>query len=78
MALFQEDNIYEPSHEIMVLFVLRKLIIQTCMCSHPVGLVSDFWLNPSSTSILHMCEQRRLWRDCTDVQAGLSLRWSPM
>ena len=31
----------EPSHEIMVLFVLRKLILQTCMCSHPVGL--DVW-----------------------------------
>ena len=28
----------EPSHEIMVLFVLRKLIFQTRMRSHPVGL----------------------------------------
>ena len=28
----------EPSHEIMALFVLRKLILETCMCSHPVGL----------------------------------------
>ena len=28
----------EPSHEIMALFVLRKLILQTCMCSHPVRL----------------------------------------
>ena len=24
--------------------------------------MSDFWLDPSSTSILHVCEQRRLWR----------------
>ena len=32
---------YEPSHEIMVLFVLRKLIVQTRMRSHPVGL--DVW-----------------------------------
>ena len=31
----------EPAHEIMVLFVLRKLIIQTRMRSHPVGL--DVW-----------------------------------
>ena len=31
-----------PSHEIMVLFVLRKLILRTHMCSNPVGL--DFWL----------------------------------
>ena len=30
-------NIYAPSHEIMVLFILRKLILQTCMRSHPVG-----------------------------------------
>ena len=29
-------------------------------------------------SILHVCEQRRLWRDCTDAQARLSLRWSPI
>ena len=31
--------IYEPCHEIMVLLVLRKLILQTRMRSHPV----DFW-----------------------------------
>ena len=30
----------EPAHEIMVLFV-RRLILQTCMRSHPVGL--DVW-----------------------------------
>ena len=28
----------EPCHEIMVLFVLRKLILQAHMCSHPMGL----------------------------------------
>ena len=32
------DTLYEPSHEIMALFVLRKLILQTRMRSHPVGL----------------------------------------
>ena len=30
--------IIEPSHEIMALFVLRKLTLQTRMRSHPVGL----------------------------------------
>ena len=35
-------NTFEPAHEIMVLFVLRKLILQTRMRSHPVGLESDF------------------------------------
>ena len=25
--------------------------------------MSDFWSNPSSTSRLYVCEQRRLWRD---------------
>ena len=29
---------FEPSHEIMALFVLRKFILQTHMCSHPVDL----------------------------------------
>ena len=34
--------INEPAHEIMVLFVLRKIILQMHMCNHPVGL--DVWL----------------------------------
>ena len=28
--------------------------------------MSDFWLDPLSTSILHVPEQRMLWLDCTD------------
>ena len=31
------------------------------------GLMSDFWLDPSSTSILYVCEQRRLWQDWADA-----------
>ena len=31
-------HINEPAHEIMALLVLRKLILQTRMCSHPVEL----------------------------------------
>ena len=42
MGQFPIANVYgtliEPSHEIMVLFVLRKSIIQTRVHSHPVGL----------------------------------------
>ena len=34
----------EPSHDIVALFVLRKLIFQTRMRSHTIGLDSDFWL----------------------------------
>ena len=43
-----------------------------------LGYMSNFWLDLLSTSILHMCKQQRLWRDCRDVQAHLSLRWLPM
>ena len=32
-------NKYEPSHEILFLVLLRKIILQTCMCSHPMGQV---------------------------------------
>ena len=32
---------FEPAHEVMALFVLRKLILQTRICSHPVEL--DVW-----------------------------------
>ena len=42
------------------------------------GWMSDFWTDTSSTSILSVCEQRRLWRDCANEQARLSLHWSPM
>ena len=28
------------------------------------GKMSDFWLDSSSTSILHVCKQQRLWRVC--------------
>ena len=43
LFLFSISWIYmnEPAHEIMSLFVLRKLIIQTRMRRHPVGL--DVW-----------------------------------
>ena len=33
--------VFEPCHEIMALFILRKLILQKGMSSHPVGL--DVW-----------------------------------
>ena len=35
------ENVIEPCHENMARFVLPKLILQTRMCSHPVGL--DIW-----------------------------------
>ena len=31
-------SVFEPSHEIMARFVLRKLILQTRMRRHPMGL----------------------------------------
>ena len=36
----------EPAHEMMVLFDLRKLILQTWMRSHPVGLDVCFFVGP--------------------------------
>ena len=41
LSLSQSLETFRPSHEIMILFVLRKLILQTRMHSHPVGL--DVW-----------------------------------
>ena len=35
----------------------------------------EFWSNHSSTSILHVCEQRRLWRDCVDVISAI-ISWA--
>ena len=56
----------------------HKPILQTRMHSHLVGLYVRFLVGPFVFSILHVCEQRRLWRDCPDAQARLSLRWSRM
>ena len=36
----------EPSHEIMILFVHRTLILQTRMSSHPVGIDAWFFVGP--------------------------------
>ena len=60
----------EPAHEIMALSVLRKLILQMRMGAAIQCLMSDVWSDTSSTSILHVCEQRSLWR-------RQSLHWSP-
>ena len=43
------------------------------MLSMQWGSRSKFWSKSSSTSILHVCKQKRLWKDCTDEQAGQSL-----
>ena len=46
---------FEPAHEIMVLFILRKLILQMRMHSHPVALDIWFMVGPfvySHTSCL--------------------------
>ena len=38
VRMFSNFTVFEPSLEIMALFVLRKLILQTRMRSHLVGL----------------------------------------
>ena len=59
------EDCYEPSHEIMVLFILRKLILQTRMPSHPVGL--DVWFLVGPFNYFHTLCMRtakalvRLW-----------------
>ena len=43
---YENSLVFEPSHEIMALFVLRKFILQTRMRSHPVGLEVWFLVGP--------------------------------
>ena len=64
-------------HEVMAIFVLRKLILQTRYAASSGARCLIFWSDPSPTSILHVCEQRRLWRGCANVQACLNHYWSP-
>ena len=46
-------KVFEPCHEIMVLFALRKLILQTRMGSHPVGI--DVWF------LVHLSRRLTRW-----------------
>ena len=55
---------------------INSVFKHACEASH-WPYTSDFWSYPSSTSILYVCEQQRLWRDCADAQSRLSLRCSP-
>ena len=64
----QNRRPYEPSQEIMVLFVLRKLILQMGMRSHPVGL--DVWFFVRSfvychTSCVRTAKALARLRGCT-------------
>ena len=48
-----------------------------CACKVPIWAKDMRFLpGASSRSLLHVCEQQRLWRDCTYVQTRLSLCWS--
>ena len=53
--------IIKPTHGIMALIALRKLNLQTRMRSNPLTLHVWFWVSTSSTSILYVCQQRRLF-----------------
>ena len=41
---------------------VNSIFKHACAAIH-CGYTSVFWSDPSSTSILYVCEQRRLWRD---------------
>ena len=56
---------------------VNSIFKHACAAIH-WGYTADVWSDPSSTSILYVREQRRLWRDCADAQSRLSLRCSPM
>ena len=53
---------------------INSIFKHACAAIH-WGYTSDFLSDPSSTSILYVCEQRRLWRDCANAQSRLSLRF---
>ena len=46
LAPYQINTIIEPSHEILALFVVHKLILQTYMRCHPVRLDVLFLVEP--------------------------------
>ena len=74
--------VFEPCHEIMEVFVFRKLVFQMRMHSQTVG--QDVWFLAGPFIDVHtlcVCKQQRLWWDCADghilsVFVGIaSSRW---
>ena len=43
---WEHPNSYEPAHEMMALFDLRKLILQTCIRRYPMGLGVWYFIGP--------------------------------
>ena len=68
----------KPAHEIMALFLLRKLILQTHMRSHPVRLDVWFLVGPFVFFHTSCVRTAKALARLRDAQARLSLRWSPM
>ena len=64
---------YEPTREIMTLFVPRKFTLQILMRSRPMGIHVYFLSDPLSTSILYVCEQRKLWRCAVSPEPSLAV-----
>ena len=63
----ENQTTFEPAHDIMVLFILRKLILQTRMPSHTVGL--DVWFLVAPFVYFHTSCVRtaKVWRDCANA-----------
>ena len=68
-------KVFEPSHKIMVLFVLRKLILQLRMRCHPVAVRCLIFGRTLRLLPYFMCANSE---DCANVQVRLSIRWSHM
>ena len=68
----------EPCHEIMVLFVLYKLILQTHMLSCPVGLDVRFLVGAFVNFHTSCVRTAKALARLRSAQAHRSLRWSPM
>ena len=67
--------IFEPAHEIVVLFVLSKLIFQTGMLSHPMGL--DVWFLVGAFVYFHTaCLRTTNSEGCGETARMCRLAWA--
>ena len=63
-------------HKILILISQTQMPLLTAQAYIQQGMRSNFWSEPSSISILHTCQQQRLWQVCTYMQTRLSLCYS--
>ena len=75
----RQNNIWTHRHKKIEILWFSGSWFFECACSVSyLGYWLEILPDASSRSLLHVCKQQRLWRDCAYAQSRQRLCWSPM